>query len=233
MMSESISQTIEEDNLLLSNDEIKHRVHDVFANFTSDVDPEPLSDWLIQYKIISREEWEENKNTGSTRRSRCRNLLNHLLGLTNPRAFEVVKLALEKEHHWLFSIFKQHLCPCKQKSIRWEDKYSTDGEKLDQDDDDKGNVAQDERKRIEQELKQKRESLEEEYEVFQQERNELQQERKELQQEREAIESERRMNVSKEQLHMVQWQRKLNCIYFTGKTTVGRQRAEVPSSIVS
>lgn len=67
----------------------------------SDVDPVMLSDHLIENEVISVEEWDRMKTREVTRYDVCRALLNHLCLQHHPKAFLVVRKALEKENHWL------------------------------------------------------------------------------------------------------------------------------------
>ena len=98
---------------VLPNTEIKRRVQDIYAEFVSDVNPVPMSDWLIQEKVISIDQWQKIKGSDKTNPDICRSLLNHLLDLSNPKAFLVVREALVKQNHWLLQKIDHHQCTCK------------------------------------------------------------------------------------------------------------------------
>src|SRR6218665_2450440 len=81
-----------------TNEEIKRRVKNVYAQFVSDVDPDRLSDWLIQDNVVTIDQWQRIRLENPFRRDRCRALLDHLFSINHPRAFLVLRQAVEKEH---------------------------------------------------------------------------------------------------------------------------------------
>ena len=85
----------------ITNDEVRHRIKNVYAKFVSDVDPDRLSDWLVQETVITIDEKQRIRNTNHTTTDRCRALLDRLLSIQHPRAFLVVRQALQKENHYL------------------------------------------------------------------------------------------------------------------------------------
>lgn len=89
-------------------------MRNVYAEFVYDVDPIRLSDWLIQERVITIDQWQEIKASEKTNRDICRNLLNHLLYLSNPKTFLVVREALVKQDHWLLQKIDQHQRTYKQ-----------------------------------------------------------------------------------------------------------------------
>ena len=96
----------------LTNDEIKHRVENIFAQFVSDVDPAPLSDWLIQEKVITSDQWEAIRHQNPTAESQCRALLSHLFSIQHPRAFLVVLQALREDCHYLLEFIDNQEPEC-------------------------------------------------------------------------------------------------------------------------
>ena len=91
-----------------TNEEIRRRVKNIYAQFVSDVDPDRLSDWLIQDNVITIDQWQRIRLGNPVRRDRCRGLLYHLFSIQHPRAFLVLRQAVEKEHpHLLESIATQ------------------------------------------------------------------------------------------------------------------------------
>ena len=83
-----------------TNDEAKFRIKKVYAQIVTDVDPDRLSDWLVQENVITIDQWQRIGHDKPPR-DRCRALLNHLFSIQHPRAFLVVRQALEKENHYL------------------------------------------------------------------------------------------------------------------------------------
>ena|SRR6218665_1688987 len=85
-----------------TNDEIRHRVLNLYAKFVTDVEPDRLSDWLVQENVISVDEMLRIRNANHTAPDRCRAFLSHLFTIQHPRAFLVVREALrERNHHLL------------------------------------------------------------------------------------------------------------------------------------
>lgn len=84
-----------------TNDEIKLRIQKVYAQFVSDVDPDRLSDWLIQGNVLTIDEKHRIRNPNHAKTDRCRALLDHLLATQHPRSFHIVRQALQKENHYL------------------------------------------------------------------------------------------------------------------------------------
>lgn len=108
-----------------TNYEIKLRILNVYAQFVTDVDPDRLSDWLVQENVITVEQWQRIRLENLTKPDRCRALLSHLFSIQHPRAFLVVRQALSKENHYLLeSIDKQepgcgsHVQPEKQSVLQ-------------------------------------------------------------------------------------------------------------------
>ena len=85
----------------LTNDEIKHRILNVYAKFVTDVEPDRVSDWLVQEHVISVEQWQKLRNANPSIPDRCRALLSHLFSTQHPRAFIVVRKSLSSEDHYL------------------------------------------------------------------------------------------------------------------------------------
>lgn len=79
---------------------MKHAILEHYSTFVSGVDPVMLSDHLIEKGVISVEEWERMKTKEVTRYDICRALLNYIYLQNNPKAFLIVRKALEKENHW-------------------------------------------------------------------------------------------------------------------------------------
>src|SRR6218665_1346680 len=91
-----------------TNDEIRHRVLNVYAKFVTDVEPDRLSDWLVQENVITIDEKLRIRNTNHTTTDRSRALLHHLLSIQHPRTFLVVREALKKENHYLLGFIDYH-----------------------------------------------------------------------------------------------------------------------------
>src|SRR6218665_2509638 len=87
----------------MSNEEFRQRVQSIYPAFTTDVDPDRLSDYLKKESIISIQQSQEICGKHTTPSSRCRALLDFLLSGSNPNSFVVVRNALEKENHHLLS----------------------------------------------------------------------------------------------------------------------------------
>lgn len=85
----------------LCNDEIKHRIQNVYSAFVSDVDPDKLSDWLMQENVMTIDEWQRIRHENAAKQDRCRALLHHLFLNQHPRAFLVVRQALSDDEHYL------------------------------------------------------------------------------------------------------------------------------------
>ena len=74
----------------------------------TDVEPDRLSDWLVQENVMSIDEVQRIRNTNHTAPDRCRALLSHLFTIQHSRAFHVVRDALsERNHHLLEYIDNQ------------------------------------------------------------------------------------------------------------------------------
>ena len=84
-----------------TNDEIKVRIQKVYAQFVAHVDPNRLSDWLVQEDVLTIGQWQRIRHENPTKPDRCRALLDHLFSIQHPRAFLVVRQALEEENHYL------------------------------------------------------------------------------------------------------------------------------------
>src|SRR6218665_3326281 len=88
---------------MTSNEKIRQRLQSIYPAFTTDVDPDRLSDYLKKEGIISIAQYQEICGKHKTSHCRCRALLDFLLSGSNPNAFVVVRNALEKENHYLLS----------------------------------------------------------------------------------------------------------------------------------
>ena len=85
----------------MTNDEAKFRIKKVYAQFVTDVDPDRLSDWLVQENVITIDQWQRIRLENPVKPDRCRALLNHLFSIQHPKAFLVARHALAKENHYL------------------------------------------------------------------------------------------------------------------------------------
>lgn len=70
------------------------------------VDPERMSDWLVEEFVIDPEQWQKIYTDNGTRQTRCRALLHHLHSIQHPRAFLVVYKALVEENHYLLDLIE-------------------------------------------------------------------------------------------------------------------------------
>lgn len=94
----------------LTNEEIRDRIQNIWSKFVLGVEPDRLSDWLVQENVITSDQWQRIHTDNPTRQSRCRALLHHLYSIPHPRAFLVVYQALTEESHYLLeSIDNQEL----------------------------------------------------------------------------------------------------------------------------
>lgn len=89
-----------------TNDFTKRRVLDFYPQFVTDVDPDRLSDYLIQGSVISTEQWQVIHQENPARPARCRALLSHLFYTQHPKAFLVVRTALSAESHYLLELIE-------------------------------------------------------------------------------------------------------------------------------
>src|SRR6218665_72384 len=94
---------------MTSNEKIRQRVQSIYPAFTTDVDPDRLSDYLKKEGIISIPQYQEICNKNATPSCRCRALLDFLMSGSNPNAFLVVRDALEKENHYLLGALGDHI----------------------------------------------------------------------------------------------------------------------------
>lgn len=88
----------------LTNDEIKNKVWQIFEKFVSDVEPAPLSDWMIQENIITSNRLLAIRHENPTPRDHCQALLNHFFSSQHPRAFLFLREALSKENHHFLEV---------------------------------------------------------------------------------------------------------------------------------
>ena len=86
---------------VLTNDEIKRRIRNNFSRFMSEVPPTLLTDRLIQEKVITSDMWERISQEYLTPKSQCQALLTHLLSIQHPKAFIIVREALQEKGHSL------------------------------------------------------------------------------------------------------------------------------------
>lgn len=78
----------------------------------ADVEPERLSDWLLQEHVITTDQWHGIRNENSTTQSRCRALLHYLFSIQHPRVFLVVREALSKEYPYLLEFIDNQETGC-------------------------------------------------------------------------------------------------------------------------
>ena|SRR6218665_429329 len=86
---------------VLTNDEIKRRIRNIFSQFVSEVQPTLLTDRLIQRKVITNDRWERIRQENPTPKSQCEALLTYLLSIQHPRAFVIIWKALHEHGHFL------------------------------------------------------------------------------------------------------------------------------------
>ena len=83
------------------NERIRHRVTDMYADFVQQVDPKGyVMDHLIQRRIISEEDAQKLRDK-ETRQDRCRAMLHDLLNSGNPKAFVVLREALQQDYPYV------------------------------------------------------------------------------------------------------------------------------------
>jgi len=86
---------------LSENEHIRHRIYDIYSDFVKFVDPKGfIMDYLIQNRIVS-EELAEQLCGIATRQERCRAMLHELLNSGKPRAFVILRKALEEHHDFI------------------------------------------------------------------------------------------------------------------------------------
>lgn len=109
-----------------TNDEIKHQILNVYPQFVTDVDPDRLSDYLVQENVITIDDWQRISVENRTRPDKCRALLSHLFYTQHPRAFISVLKALNKENHYLLKYIgcKESACGI---SVQPEEQAATNG----------------------------------------------------------------------------------------------------------
>lgn len=85
----------------MTNDDMKNRIHKIYAQFISDVDPDLLGDHLKQENVLSIDLWQKIIAHKGTQKDKCRAVLDFLLQIDHPSAFLVIRKALEKEKHYI------------------------------------------------------------------------------------------------------------------------------------
>lgn len=94
--------------LVLKNDDIKNSVVKIFAQFTRDVDPDQLSDYFIQYSVLTIDQWDRIRNKEYSRQDRCRGLLFHLFMTDHPTSFLILREALANDKHYIVEAIDRH-----------------------------------------------------------------------------------------------------------------------------
>ena len=83
------------------NERIRHRITDMYRDFVNKVDPKgSVNDYLIQRRIINPEVAQQLRDK-ATRQERCRAMLDELLSSGNPKAFVVLRRALEQDYRYI------------------------------------------------------------------------------------------------------------------------------------
>lgn len=91
----------------LTNEEMKHRLEKDFALFMSDGDAASLSNYSIQDKVITSDQWEKIFRENVAPGDEYRALFDHIICSLHPRALVVVRKALRNVDHVQENIDRQ------------------------------------------------------------------------------------------------------------------------------